>query len=424
MKGKFILILLLLVLMSIPSRSVATVVITCADLGNGVIELSYDSSAEQVPVRAFALDVMVSSGIITAVGNFSSDYWVFPGEIDINDEYGEPIDLGTPVADPCQLPSDTLPGLGTSGMTIEMGALYVGEANAPAPSGVLLTFIISAECDITVEENQSRGGVVLEDSNRASVYAPVLLGALPPEPCLYGGGSGTNGDPFLICDANHMNAIGANLGDLYKYFKLMADIDLGSYSGTEFNIIGIYYGSAFSGVFDGNNHKILNFTYTAADSDFVGLFGYVDGVDAEIKDLDILNADVNAGAGDNVGALIGYLRRGAVSRCSAQGGSVSGDNCVGGLVGRNYMGTLSDCYARTDVFGDANLGGLVGRTYVEVINSYSTGSVSDEANTTGGLAAFNHGTISSSFWDNETSGQIDGVGGTGESATTQVSGET
>lgn len=423
-KGKFILILLLPVLMSIPSRSVATVVITCADLGNGVIELSYDSSTEQVPVRAFALDVMVSSGIITGVGNFSSDYWVYPGEIDIiYDIYGEPMDLGSPVADPCWLPWDTLPGLGTSGMTIEMGALYVGEANAPASAGVLLTFIISAECDITVEENEGRGGVVLEDSNSASVYAPVLLGALPPEPCLYGGGSGTAGDPFLIFDANHLNAIGANLGDLYMCFKLTADIDLSGYSGTDFNIIGTFFGSAFTGVFEGNNHKIFNFTYTAADSNFVGLFGYVDGVNAEIKDLDIVNPDVNAGAGDNVGALIGYLRRGAVSRCSAQGGSVSGDNCVGGLVGRNYMGTLSDCYARTDVFGDANLGGLIGRTYVEVINSYSIGSVSDDANMTGGLAGFNHGSILSSFWDNETSGQIDGVGGTGESATTQVTGQ-
>jgi hypothetical protein len=408
--------------MSIAPRATATVVITCTDLGDGVIELSYDASGEEVPVRAFSLDVTVSSGIITAVGDLSDDYWVYPGAIDI-DEYGEVADWGTPVAEPGQLPGGTLGGLGTSGMTIEMGAFYVGEANAPAPAGVLLTFVITAECDITVQPNGARGGVILEEGGSASVYSPGLSGALPPEPSVYGGGSGTAGDPFLICDANHLNAIGSNLEDLYKDFKLTADIDLSGYSGTEFNIIGTFLGSAFSGIFDGNNHKIFNFTYTAADSDFVGLFGYVDGVNAEIRDVDIVNPDVNAGAGENVGGLVGYLRRGSVSRCSAQGGSVSGDNCVGGLVGRNYMGIVSDCYAGTDVFGDANLGGLAGRTYVEVGNCYSTGSVRDDANMVGGLAGFNHGSISSCFWDNETSGQEDGVGGIGGSAVTEVTGE-
>jgi hypothetical protein len=36
-----------------------------------------------------------------------------------------------------------------------------------------------------------------------------------------------------------MNAIGANSNDWDKHFKLMADIDLSGFTGTDFNIIGI-----------------------------------------------------------------------------------------------------------------------------------------------------------------------------------------
>lgn len=399
----------------------AAVYINCTDLGNGVIELSYDSSEEPFPIRAFGLDITVSSGIITAVGNLNPHYCIYPGSIEISAE-GEVLDYGTPVASPT-FPG-TLGGLGTSGMTIEMGSLYMGEANAPPATGVLLAFIISAECDITVEENAIRGGVVFEDPDYdAPVYAPGLQGALPPEPEEYGGGSGTAGEPFLISNAEQLNTMSLNPGDLFKHFKLIADIDLSGYTGTDFNIIGIHRGWAFRGTFDGNNHKISNFTYTSSDANFVGLFGYVDGPDAEIKHLDLIAPNVNAAAGDNVGSLVGCIRRGAISRCSAQGGTVSGRNCVGGLVGRNYIGTIQDCYTGTDVVGDANLGGLVGRTYEEISNCYSTGNVIPDANMVGGFAGYNKGTIATSFWDEQTSGQTEGAGGTGEAAVTDVTGK-
>ena len=52
----------------------------------------------------------------------------------------------------------------------------------------------------------------------------------------YGGGSGTEEDPYLINTAGQMNTIGLN-EDSDKHFKLMADIDLGAYTGTSFNKI-------------------------------------------------------------------------------------------------------------------------------------------------------------------------------------------
>ncbi|MHC4207199.1 MAG: hypothetical protein ACYSTT_21295, partial [Planctomycetota bacterium] len=79
----------------------------------------------------------------------------------------------------------------------------------------------------------------------------------------YGSGSGTAEDPYLIYTAEQMNAIGAEPNDWDKHFKLMADIDLSVYTGTDFNVIGYGLFPAFSGVFDGNGHTISNFTYSS-----------------------------------------------------------------------------------------------------------------------------------------------------------------
>ncbi|MCX5637883.1 MAG: hypothetical protein NTX52_09365 [Planctomycetota bacterium] len=390
-------VLILLAIMLPDSASKAGVFLTCSDLGDGVVELRYDSTQEAYRVSGFGLDIRVSSGVITSVGNLSSDYWVYPGSIVIRGD--EVVDFGTPVADP-NFPG-TLGGLGTSEITIEMGALYIGEANAPPTTGVLLTFTVSAGCNVTVEENAYRGGVVLENS-----------------------GTGTVNDPYLISTPDQMNTIGVNPCDWHKHFKLAADIDLSSYAGTDFNIVGKNSNNPFSGTFDGNNHRIHNFTYYGTDSNFVGLFGYVDGSNACIKNLYVDAPNVNAGRGRNVGSLVGCLKRGTISICCIDGGSVSGSDCVGGLVGRNYEGTITNCYARVDVLADSNVGGLVGRGYEMISNCYSTGSVPEDANIVGGLVGYNHGIVSNSFWDRETSGQENAAGGTGKTGVTDAMGET
>ena len=91
----------------------------------------------------------------------------------------------------------------------------------------------------------------------------------------YGGGLGKPQDPYFIYIAEQMNAIGANPNDWDKHFKLMADIDLSAYTGTDFNIIGINRDNHFKGAFDGSGHTILNFTYNSTDTYYIGIFGYV-----------------------------------------------------------------------------------------------------------------------------------------------------
>jgi len=260
-----------------------------------------------------------------------------------------------------------------------------------------------------------------------------------PAQAEYGGGTGEPNDPYLIYDANQMNAIGADSNDWDKHFILMADIDLSSFTGTEFNIIGYYKSSSnnkpFTGVFDGNDHTISNFTYDSNGVNYIGLFGYVYGYNAEIKDLGLIAPDVDAGTGNLVGSLVGQLysgtltncystgsvsglewytgglvglngRSGTITNCYVEGVSVSGDYYVGGLVGGNW-GTVSNCYSTGDVSGDVGVGGLVGYTNGIVSNCYSTGSVSGTGENIGGLVGESwYGTITNCYSTNSVSGSL------------------
>ena len=235
----------------------------------------------------------------------------------------------------------------------------------------------------------------------------------------YGGGSGTANDPYLIYTAEHMNAIGADSNDWDKHFKLMAEIDLSAYTGTSFNIIGYWVSSEdhnpFTGVFDGNGHTISNFSYTSVDTDNCGLFSYVDESNAEIKDLGLIDPNLDAGTGDYVGSLVGRVSGGAITNCYVEGGSVSGDYYVGGLVGLNLDGTISNCYVTGTVSGFSSahyggIGGLVGRNDGTITNSYSSGSISGR-DRIGGLVGYNfQGTITNSFSTGSVTGTSD-VGG-------------
>jgi len=290
------------------------------------------------------------------------------------------------------------------------------------------------------------------------VFVIICFSTLPVQ-AKYGGGTGEPNEPYLIFDANQMNAIGAEPNDWDKCFKLMADVDLSAYTGTEFNIIGVFVGyndpsnKPFTGIFDGNGYTISNFTYDYNGVNYIGLFGYVTG---EIKDLGLIAPEVNAGTCSRVGSLVGYIYRGTITNCYSEAGSVSGDwyigglvgyngsgdisNCystgsvtgdnyVGGLVGYNaageyFTGTISNCYSTDSVEGGSSVGGLVGENqrrdgdlrgvyfYGIISNCYSTGSVTGDDDV-GGLVGVSYGGVTFSFWDIETSGQSTSARGTG-----------
>ncbi|MHC4559855.1 MAG: GLUG motif-containing protein [Planctomycetota bacterium] len=225
-----------------------------------------------------------------------------------------------------------------------------------------------------------------------------------PAKAQYGGGTGEPNDPYLIYTAEQMNAIGAEPNDWDKHFKLMTDINLSAFTGTDFNIIG-NESMAFTGVFDGNGHTISNFSYISTDTDYIGLFGCVDSENAEIRSLGLNDPNIDAGTGDYVGSLAGWLVEGTITNCYVVGGRISGNSNVGGLVGRKAKygesgGTITNCYSTGRVSGNLSVGGLVGYNVGGTItNCYATASVTggDYSMDLGGLCGGNRGTISECY---------------------------
>ncbi|UCC23043.1 MAG: hypothetical protein JSW23_02980 [Planctomycetota bacterium] len=217
-------------------------------------------------------------------------------------------------------------------------------------------------------------------------------------------GSGDANDPYQIHNAQQMQAIGADANYWGAHFRLMKDIDLSAYTGTSFNIIG-----GFTGVFDGDGHAISNFTYDSNGVNYVGLFGYIGGPEAVVTNLGLIEPNIDAGTGYNVGCLIGRLGEGTVTDCYVVGGSVSGGYGVGGLVGINYDGEIADCYSTSNVTGGDYVGGLAGGNgYGSIRNCYSTGVVTGGGWSIGGLVGYNeggyYGEVINSYWDTESSG--------------------
>jgi hypothetical protein len=198
----------------------------------------------------------------------------------------------------------------------------------------------------------------------------------------YSGGSGEPNDPYQIATAENLNDIGNHLEDFDKHFILVNDVNLADYTGTQFSIIGRWIkwddpnNKPFTGVFDGNDHKVWNFTWSSTDRNGIGLFGYV-GPASLIKNLGMKNVDVNAVNGWWVGGLVGVNIQGTITNCYSSGGVSGGLFFVGGLVGDNYEGTISSCYSTGSVTGTGwGVGGLVGNNDGTITDCYSTGSVS------------------------------------------------
>jgi len=170
-------LILAVVLCAVPAWAALNVTITCVPTGEDVL-VSYNNGYA-TKIRAFALDITVTNGTISVVNdNMSYWYTIYPGSIVIEDN--NVVKDGNAVVDPCDLPSDTKGGIGTSGITVEMGALYSppDDAHGPNNADPLLRFTVTpvnpdANSVITIVENSSRGGVVMTDPNLdPTVVAP------------------------------------------------------------------------------------------------------------------------------------------------------------------------------------------------------------------------------------------------------------
>jgi len=178
----------------------AGVAITVTDLGDGMAGIDYSGTEL---VRAFALDITVDAGTIDAISDFAvgddnNGYGIFPASfsrnIVVDPVTGDVSDWAvagyTPVADSGD--PGALGGIGTDGITIEMGSLY--DTRAPALSGRLCVITCSEPCKVTVTTNATRGNVVLEDASEAVVD---LAGATEIQIAGAGGYTGPQPEEWL-----------------------------------------------------------------------------------------------------------------------------------------------------------------------------------------------------------------------------------
>ena len=272
------------------------------------------------------------------------------------------------------------------------------------------------------------------------------------EPIIYGKGTKweTDGPVVGNLSSNYIQVRNINMSDL--------DDHDGKYN---FTPIGDSR-NPFKGTFNGNRYKIYNL-FIDREEKYNGLFGYVESsstienvalynVDVTglkytgslvgwIKSSEIKNsyaigkvvssgtysgglagiarytdisrsyAKVSVVGGEQVGGLIGYAMNSNIKEAYATG-NVDGGAYAGGLIGKMESSLATDSYSTGNVNGGNGSGGLVGLlSRGDIYRSYSTGKVSGSGST-GGIAGsrnnsgFSKGTISSSFFDKDTSGQV------------------
>lgn len=210
---------------------------------------------------------------------------------------------------------------------------------------------------------------------------------------MFAAGAGTDASPWQIATAHQLSNIRECLGSGHadKRFELTADIDIGTStwtSGSGWLPIGNST-SQFYGRLNGNGYSVFGLTIKRVSSEYIGLFGYING--GRLTNLKIVNADIKGQA--TVGIAVGYLTNGAqLSRvqvsgvvAATNGGSSFSD--TGGLAGAMYFSTSvidqSSSMAEVSASG-RNIGGLVGYHAAGTIRtSFSLGSVVNTIGTRG-----------------------------------------
>ncbi len=249
-------------------------------------------------------------------------------------------------------------------------------------------------------------------------------------------GSGTESNPYTIYTVMDWLYFASIINDKdwygisynFAYWQLANDLD---FEGEEAYIIGDGYTTTYSmfmGNFDGGNNTIKNLVISndvygseGEYSIYVGVFGILSGyagVDTCIKNLNIENLTITAGASADsavsVGGVVGYVAGASVINCNVLNSTltVNADDdysaFAGGITGLCQSGysesegiifyaSIQYCSADVDISGSGYLyemGGIVGRAMpygavspVFIYNCYSNGVYTDSVHC-GGIAGY------------------------------------
>jgi hypothetical protein len=291
--------------------------------------------------------------------------------------------------------------------------------------------------------------IVLLTAPTKNVFAEAIWngsdGTTANKNAVFSGGSGIEGDPYLISTAADLAQLSSNINaELTTYitahyklknniylndetFNLDSDTGLvvmtdgentayigtgvlgnGSGDNTTFDIVasdigacyidtngtvGTYTGIVnywfsignetkyFWGKFDGAGYEISGI-YINSEISYQGLFGKTNSV-SEIRNIGITNSYIKGK--DCVGGIAG-ANAGIISNSYNTASIIGGSFYVGSIVGTN-SGRVSNSYNIGTVIGKSYVGGIAGYFFGTINNSYNIGTVIGN-NYTGGIAAY------------------------------------
>ena len=241
----------------------------------------------------------------------------------------------------------------------------------------------------------------------------------------FAGGSGTAEAPYLIANGAQLARFAAIVNgtltdgtqqNTAACGKLTADILLNDISDWEnwnesteglnsWTPIG-NKSQPFTGTLDGDGHSVSGI-YINSGTDYQGLVGYLGG--GTLQNLGVKASYIKGG--NRVGGLCGRNYHGTVTNCY-NAGNVAGNSSVGGVCGYNNSGTVTNCYNTGSVAGNIRVGGLCGWNSGTVTNCYNTANVTGTGDYVGGLCGGNAfgGTVTNCY----NTGSVEGnysVGG-------------
>ena len=171
--------------------------------------------------------------------------------------------------------------------------------------------------------------------------------------------------------------------------------------GYGFTPIGVSYGNAFSGKFDGQGYEIKNLYINANPYDsYIGLFGCI--VNSEIKNLGLTESLIIKKENPNdrlqnicIGGIVGYASEGNIDNCYNTGNI------------NNYYDIVNSNIENTYTSVTINIGGIVGYISGNISNSYNTGVIKNNCINemynvlnsieAGGIVGYLSGTVSSCY---------------------------
>lgn len=192
-------------------------------------------------------------------------------------------------------------------------------------------------------------------------------------------------------------------GILSFSFALKNDIDA-SQIGNDYKSIGTIdkdgKGTAFTGVFDGRDNRIIGLDTTGNTAGSNALFGTI-GSGGTVKDIKVYSFTVQDDG------VIAKTNSGTIDGISAFGNAVSGTGSVGGIVGTNTnSGTVQNTTSASVVVNTSadskdspvSIGGIAGTNAGTITNTESNSAVTSdtslgEKSALGGIAGNNSGTI-------------------------------